>query len=79
MTPEALAKFAGEYRADRIGTVKIRAEGDHLIFTATWFGDVALYPQSADTFFSLGGVPDLKFAADGSGFTGGGVTAKRVR
>jgi CubicO group peptidase (beta-lactamase class C family) len=79
MTPEALAGFAGEYKADRIGTVKIRAEGDHLIFTATWFGDVALYPQSADTFFSLGGVPDLKFAPDGSGFTGGGVTAKRVR
>jgi CubicO group peptidase (beta-lactamase class C family) len=79
LTPEALARFAGDYRADRIGTVRVRAEGDHLIFTAANLGDVVLYPQSADTFFSLGGVPDLRFAPDGSGFTGGGVTAKRVQ
>jgi hypothetical protein len=79
MTPEALARFAGEYEAARIGRVKIRAQGDHLILTAPRLGDVALYPESADTFFSLGGVPDLKFAADASGFTGGGVGAKRVQ
>lgn len=78
MTPEALAKFAGEYEAPRIGKVKIRVQGDHLVVTVL-AGDVALYPQTADTFFSAGGVPDIKFAADGSGFTGGGVAAKRVQ
>jgi hypothetical protein len=40
---------------------------------------VALYPQSVDTFFSLGGVPDLKFAEDGSGFTAANLAAKRVK
>jgi CubicO group peptidase (beta-lactamase class C family) len=79
MTPEALTKFAGEYEADRIGRVKIRVEADHLVFTAARLGDVDLYPQSADTFFSSGGVPDLKFAPDGSSFTGGNVTANRVK
>lgn len=79
MTPEALAKFAGEYEAGRMGRVKIRVEGDHLVVTVTRLGDVALHPQSADTFFSLGGIPDLKFAADGSSFTGGNVAAKRVQ
>lgn len=79
MTSEALAKFAGEYEAGRMGSVKIRVEGDHLMVTLRGSGDVALYPQSADSFFSLGGVPDLKFAADASGFTGGNVTAKRVK
>ena len=59
--------------------MKIRVEGDHLLFTAPALGDVALYPQSADTFFSMGGVPDIKFAADGTGFTAGGVAAKRVQ
>lgn len=79
MTPEALAPFAGEYEAVRIGRVKVRVEGDHLLFTASGVGDVILYPQSADTFFSMGGVPDITFAADRSGFTGGGVAAKRVQ
>jgi CubicO group peptidase (beta-lactamase class C family) len=79
MTPEALAQFAGTYEGVRVGRVKIRVEGDHLVFTATPLGDVALYPQSADTFFSMGGVPDIKFAADGSGFTAGGLTAKRAQ
>jgi CubicO group peptidase (beta-lactamase class C family) len=79
MPPEALAKFAGAYEAGRIGRVTIRVEGDHLVATAPGLGDVALYPESADTFFSLGGVPDLKFAADGSSFTGGNVAAKRVK
>lgn len=78
MTPEMLAKFAGEYDAARIGRAKIRTEGDHLVITIREIGDVALYPQSADTFFSLGGIPDLKFAADRSSFSGGGTTAKRV-
>jgi hypothetical protein len=31
MTPEVLEKFAGEYEAGRIGMVKIRVEGDHLV------------------------------------------------
>jgi CubicO group peptidase (beta-lactamase class C family) len=79
MTPEALAQFAGEYEAVRIGRVKIRVQGDHLLFTDPRLGDVALYPQSADTFFSMGGVPDIKFAAEGAGFTAGGVPAKRVQ
>jgi CubicO group peptidase (beta-lactamase class C family) len=79
LMPEALSKFAGEYEAPRIGRVKIRVEGDHLVFTGASSGDVALYPESADTFFSSGGIPDLKFAADASSFTGGNVTAKRVR
>ncbi len=82
MTPEALEKFAGDYEAGRIGMVKIRVEGDHLVLTAPSLGgdvDVALYPQSADAFFSLGAVPDLKFAADGSSFSAGNVTAKRVK
>ena len=79
MTPEALEKFAGDYQAP-IGTVKIRVEGDHLLLlSAPGLRDMALYPQSADTFFALGGVPDLKFAADGSSFTVGGLTAKRVK
>lgn len=79
ISPETLARFTGEYEAARIGRVKIRVEGDHLVLTGPGSGDVALYPQSADSFFSLGSVPDLKFAADASGFTGGGVTAKRVQ
>jgi hypothetical protein len=79
LMPEALSKFAGEYEAPRIGRVKIRVEGDHLVLTAASSGDVALYPESADTFFSSGGIPDLKFAADASSFTGGNVTAKRVK
>jgi CubicO group peptidase (beta-lactamase class C family) len=79
MTPKALTQFAGEYEAVRIGRVKIRVDGDHLLFVDPRLGDVPLYPQSADTFFSMGGVPDIKFAADGSGFTAGGVAAKRVQ
>jgi CubicO group peptidase (beta-lactamase class C family) len=79
MPPEALAKFAGEYEAGRIGRVKIRVDGDHLAAAIPGQDDVALYPQSADTFFSLAGVPDLKFAPDGSGFTGGNLTAKRLK
>jgi len=79
VTPEALEKLAGDYEAGRIGRVKIRVDGDHLAVTLPGLADVALYPQSADTFFSLGSIPDLKFAADGSGFTGGSVVAKRVK
>jgi len=79
MTPEALSKFAGDYEGARIGKVEIRVQGDHLALTLPGLGDLALYPQSADTFFALGGIPDLKFAADGSSFTGGSVTAKRVK
>lgn len=79
LTPEALAKFAGEYESLRTGRVKVRVEGDHLAVAVPGQGDFNLYPQSADTFFSLGGVPDLKFAADGSSLTGGNVTAKRVQ
>jgi CubicO group peptidase (beta-lactamase class C family) len=78
LTSEALAKFAGEYEGSRIGKVNIRVEGDHLV-VSTSEGDAALYPQSSDTFFSLGSIPDLKFAADGSGFTAGNVAGKRVR
>jgi CubicO group peptidase (beta-lactamase class C family) len=79
MTPEMLEKFAGEYEAGRVGRVKIFVKADHLVLTADSLGEVALYPQSADTFFSSGGVPDLRFAADGSSFTGGNVTASRVK
>jgi hypothetical protein len=78
MLPEMLAKFAGEYQAGGIGRVTIRVEADHLVMAAARLGDVALYPLSEDTFFSSGGVPDLKFAADASSFTGGNVTASRV-
>ncbi|MBS1830435.1 MAG: serine hydrolase [Acidobacteria bacterium] len=70
-----LAKFAGEYEAPRIGKVTIRVEQDHLVANVLGPGDIDLYPQSADTFFSLGVIPDLKFTPDG--FTAGGVTAKR--
>jgi CubicO group peptidase (beta-lactamase class C family) len=79
ITSEALKKFAGDYELARIGTVKIRVEGDHLILSASGVGDTALYPESADAFFSLGGIPDLKFAADRSSFTAGDLTAKRVK
>lgn len=79
ITLEALAKFAGEYEGARIGRVKIRVEGDHLVITVGRIGDVSLYPHSADTFFSSGEVPDLKFAADASSFTAGGLAAKRVQ
>ncbi len=79
LTPGALAKLAGDYDAGRIGRAKIRVEHDHLVLTLPDLGDVTLFPQSADTFFSLGGVPDLKFSADGSSFAGGNVTAKRLR
>lgn len=78
MTSEALAQFAGEYDVARIGRVTIRVKDDHLEF-ARGQDRVDLYPQSADSFFSMGGIPDIKFAADGSGFTAGGVTAKRVQ
>jgi CubicO group peptidase (beta-lactamase class C family) len=77
--PEALDKFAGDYDTGSFGIVKIRVQGDHLILTATHLGDVALYPQSTDAFFSLEGVPDLKFAEDRSSFVVGNVTAKRVK
>lgn len=79
LPPEALVKFAGEYDAARIGRVKIRVETDHLVLTAATLGEVALYPHSPNTFFSSGGVPDLVFAVDGSSFTGGNVTATRVK
>lgn len=79
VTPEALLTYAGEYESPRIGKVRVRVEGDHLVINVTGLGDVRLYPQSADTFFSLGGTPDLKFAADRSSFTGGGVTAQRAK
>jgi len=77
--PEALEKFAGDYEVGPIGTVKIRVEGDHLVLTSPSLGEIALYPQSAYAFFSLEDLPDLKFAADGSSFTAGDVTAKRVK
>lgn len=79
MTPEELAKFAGEYEGNRLGKVKIRVEGDHLMVTVTGIGDVPLYASSADALFSLGGVPDLKFSPDRSSFTGGGLTANRIK
>jgi CubicO group peptidase (beta-lactamase class C family) len=79
LAPEVLAKFAGEYEGGRVGRVKIRVEADHLVLTAAILGEVALYPHSANTFFSSGGIPDLIFAADGSSFTAGNVTADRVR
>lgn len=79
LSAQALTRFAGEFEAARIGRVKIRVEGDHLVISIRGPGDVHLFPQSADTFFSLGGVPDLKFSADASSFTGGNVTAKRVQ
>jgi CubicO group peptidase (beta-lactamase class C family) len=79
MTPEALEKFSGDYEANSIGTIKIRVQGDHLVLTIPRRGEVALYPQSADAFFSLDAIPDLRFAADGSSFTAGNVTAKRVK
>lgn len=79
LPPESLTKFAGEYDAVRIGRVKIRVEGDHLIIATPGRGEAALYPQSAETFFSLGGIPDLKFAADGSGFTAINLSATRVK
>ena len=78
MTEEALAKFAGEYETG-VGIVKIRVEGDHLLATVPGLGDAVLYAESADTFFSLGTVPDVRFAADGSGFKSGNLTAKRVK
>lgn len=79
LAPDVLVKFAGEYEAPRIGRVKIRVETDHLVLTAASLGEVALYPHSPNTFFSSGGVPDLVFASDGSSFTGGNVTANRVK
>jgi CubicO group peptidase (beta-lactamase class C family) len=79
MTPEALKKFTGDYELAPIGTVKIRVENDHLLLSAPGLGDMALYPQSADAFFSLRDLPDLKFAADGSSFTAGDLIAKRVK
>jgi CubicO group peptidase (beta-lactamase class C family) len=79
LAPEVLLKYTGDYASPRIGKVTVRVEGDHLVINLTGPGDVHLYPQSPDTFFSLGGVPDLKFATDGSSFTGGGVTAQRVK
>jgi hypothetical protein len=79
MTPEALKKFTGDYELAPIGTVKIRVENDHLLLSAPGLGDMALYPQSADAFFSLRDLPDLKFTADGSSFTAGDLIAKRVK
>lgn len=79
VSPEALAKFAGEYQSDRLGKVRSRVEGDHLVINIASLGDVKLYPESPTTFFSVDGVPDLKFAADASAFTIANATAKRVR
>ena len=78
LSPEALAKLAGEYQSDRLGNVRSRVEGDHLVVNIASLGDVKLYPESATTFFSVDGVPDLKFAEDGSAFTVANATAKRV-
>ncbi len=78
MTREALEKFAGDY-VGLTATAKIRVEGDHLVLTAPGRGDVALYPQSADSFFSLGGVPDVKFETDGLSLMVENMTLKRVK
>jgi len=79
ITPESLEKFSGDYEANSMGTIKIRVEGDHLVLTVPGRSDVALYPQSAEAFFSLESLPDFRFAADRSSFTVGNVTAKRVK
>jgi len=84
LSTDALAKFAGEYEAGRIGRVQVRVEGDHLVISIPGQREVPLYPQTSETFFDLGrGVPDLKFARGETGavtsFTGGNITAKRVK
>lgn len=76
---ESLAKFAGEYDAARMGKIACRVEQDHLVLTVPSLGEVVLYAATPDTFFSLSGVPDIKFAPDGSSFTTGNVTAKRAK
>jgi len=55
---------AGEYEGESIGRVKITVEGDHLLVHSEGTVILPLYPETADTFFSL---------------TGGKVMAKRVR
>lgn len=84
LSTENLAKFAGEYEAGRLLRVQVRVVDDHLVISIPEQGEMALYPEAADVFFSLGrGVPDLKFSRDEAGavtgFTGGNVTAKRVK
>jgi len=84
LSAEGLAKFAGEYNAGRIGRVRFRVVDDHLVDSIPEQWEIALCSESADVFFSVRrGVPNLKFSRDEAGavagFTGGGVTAKRVK
>ncbi len=84
LSAEDLAKFAGEYYAGQIGRVQVWAKEDHLEISVPGQGEIALYPESADVFFSLfSDIPDLRFFKDESGsvtsFSGGGFTAKRVK
>jgi hypothetical protein len=84
LSAEDLAKFAGEYDAVQIGRVKVMVIEDHLELSFPVRGNIALYPESADVFFSLiSDMPDLRFSKDESGsvtsFTLGSITAKRVK
>ncbi len=81
MTSDDLAKFAGGYETQQIGSADIRVSGDHLLLSNERFGEIDLFPADDRTFFSLGEIPDLHFERDASGkvtaFAGGGVRATR--
>jgi CubicO group peptidase (beta-lactamase class C family) len=84
LSAEDLAKFAGEYDAVQIGRVKVMLIENHLELSFPVRGNIELYPESADVFFSLiSDMPDLRFSKDESGsvtsFTLGSITAKRVK
>ena len=80
---DTLQKFAGEYTMPVLGRISLRTVGDHLRLSGDSFGSYELYPAADVKFFALEGIPDLTFTVDehGSitGFSAGGVEAKRTR
>ncbi|MBB5863417.1 DUF4440 domain-containing protein [Xanthomonas sp. 3058] len=57
-----LARYAGRYRAPRVGMILIAVDGDHLVLTAGSFV-ATLRPQSVRRFFAL--ERDLQFDFEG--------------
>ena len=62
----ALARYAGQYRSARIGSIVVVADGDHLQLTAGSFV-ATLYPESTTRFFAMERDLHFDFEADAAG------------
>ncbi|MEA9793523.1 DUF3471 domain-containing protein [Xanthomonas campestris] len=61
-----LARYAGQYRSARIGSIVVVADGDHLRLTAGSFV-ATLYPESTTRFFAMERDLRFDFEADAAG------------